>query len=365
MAKGGSGKAASDETRVPLKLPIKNPFNVPAVKNYVFNETGNIMLSTTDKDSSAIQAEVRSVFAEVSVFFAAMTRAITTTIDPTTKKPYSLYSYEAISRVVDGSGLFIRVTEEDVLHTSSSWGADFSKELVEGVLGLATGAGELTFASAMISSMGKEGIRVAGDSAKTDKKIGNIIFVCEYLLGMPIISAIVIFADMSEHEQELQVGPCFKEHSKQMEIRMHKDTYMFVTPTFIHKYAGDIDSTEHDPAYAQLISFLRNTINQIPAIGEVVDNSQSPPVYVTDLKISGAGPFRLDGNYLGDKAGTLAFAGAAGKTSIKVTKWEADGVTFTVSGAAIAIGTAIELRLPSTKASDPADLTTGPIYTVS
>jgi hypothetical protein len=253
-----------------------------------------------------------------------------------------------------------------MLHTTKSFGADFSRELVEGVLGLATGAGELTFASAMISSMGKEGLRVSADDEKTNKEIGNVIFICEHLLGMPVVSAIVVYADMKEHTQEVSVGPCFNEHSKTMEIRMHKDTYMFVTPTFIHKYAGDIDNVQHDASYAELISFLRNTITRNPVLDLVVDTT-APDDTVSALTLASNGKpiYRILGNYLGGKAGTLTFGGTSPTATIKVGKWEDEGVTFTVQGAALASATSIELRMPGTKPTDDPDYVTPLIYTVS
>lgn len=48
-------------------------------KNFIFNSTGNIMIATTETDSSNMDESSRRVFNEVSVFFAAMTRAITNT----------------------------------------------------------------------------------------------------------------------------------------------------------------------------------------------------------------------------------------------------------------------------------------------
>ena len=110
---------------VTLKAPVKNPHNVEATKYYIFNETGNIMMASTVDDGSPMSQEVQDVFAEVSVFFAGMSRAITTTINPDTGEPYSLYNYTALERIISGSGLFVHVTEEDVKYTTSEWGATF------------------------------------------------------------------------------------------------------------------------------------------------------------------------------------------------------------------------------------------------
>ena len=57
-------------------MATTDPNNVEVKKGFVFNETGNIMMATTDLTSDTIEQSVRDVFAEVSVFFAAMTKAL-------------------------------------------------------------------------------------------------------------------------------------------------------------------------------------------------------------------------------------------------------------------------------------------------
>jgi len=246
-----------------LEIPTDVSKNIEVTKYYTFNETGNIMLASTVGAAAEIEASVRKVFAEVSVFFAAMTKAISTTVNPDSgdkKEPYSLYNYEALERIIDRSGCFIRVTEQDVTHTTNSWGAAFSKELLQGLLGLATGAGSLSFASAMISSIGKEGLNVSAATEGHNSKVGNIVFVCEHLMGMPSISAIVVYIDAAQHKSELKAGPCFKASKSSMTFNMHKDTYMFVTPTFIHEYAGDLISISSDSAYGELIRGMKENL---------------------------------------------------------------------------------------------------------
>jgi hypothetical protein len=252
---------------VKLEIPTDASKNVELTKYYTFNETGNIMLATTVGASAEIQESVRKVFAEVSVFFAAMTKAITSTQNPETSKPYSLYNYEALANIIAGSGCFIRVTELDVTHTTSSWGATFSKELIQGLLGLATGAGALSFATAMISAIGNEGLKVGGASSSHGSMVGNIVFVCEYLLGMPSISAIVVYIDAKEQSHVFKAGPCIKTESQSMTFKMHKDTYMFVTPTFIREYAGDLNSISSEAAYGELVNSMREHLvkNEAPS----------------------------------------------------------------------------------------------------
>ncbi|WP_250436012.1 hypothetical protein [Hanstruepera flava] len=268
----------SDSKTVKLQIPPPNPYNIQAVKSYIFNETGNIMLASTELNGGQVPDQVRDVFSEVAVFFAAMTKAISTTINPKTKKPYSLYNYNALQNVIDGSGLFIHVTEEDIEHTTTSFGATFSKELIEGLLGLATGAGELSFAEAMIASMGSEGLKIGGSVSSDESKIANIIFICEYLLGMPIISAMVVYCDTKVNKQTFSIGPCFKESSTSTSLTMHKDTYMFVTPKFIKNYAGDLESVTKDQEFLEFVDYLQALVLGSPiitAVQELGDASEA------------------------------------------------------------------------------------------
>lgn len=289
-------------TLTKITVPGEDPNNVQSKKHFVFNETGNIMLATTDEKSDTIEKSVRDVFAEVSVFFAAMTKAISTTVDPDSKtgRYYSLYNYDALEAVIDGSGCFIHVAQQDVKYTINSWGATFSKDLFKALLGLATGTGELAFASAMISSIGEEGLTISGDSTKSDSEVANIIFVCEYLLGMPIVSAIVVRAKADMASQTFKLGPCFNEHTESKDLQFHKDTYMFVTPSFIANYAGDLDKGMSDPAFLTLTSNFQKILTRTPVILNVSTTERIPTDAPAKLQIGQR--YRLGGNFFGPSA---------------------------------------------------------------
>ena len=289
----GSGEKLSNY------IPGPNPYNIPAKKQYVFNETGNVMMSTTDFSNEQIQESVQKCFAEVQVFFAAMTKAlelkaindwdkieaqvkaatgedkrniaiqqspfyhklpVTPASDASRtyqkENNYSLYDYSSLKRVIDESGCFIQVNEEDLNMNQFKGGANFSKDLLEAVLGLATGGGELAFAQAMVNSVGKAGFNLGYASQHQDTRGGNIIFVCEYLMGMPVISAIVITACSVLNKQTFQFGPCFKESTSNLSLSIHKDTYTFVTPSYIKEFSGDIISGIEDPNFSQLVKIF-------------------------------------------------------------------------------------------------------------
>jgi hypothetical protein len=348
--------ATNPKATTTLNAPTPDPQNVETKKYYVFNETGNIMLASTDSSSEQIQQSVREVFAEVAVFFAAMTKAITMTPNPAQPgSNYTIYNYDALSNVIGGSGLFVQVTEEDVSYSTTSTGVQFSQEMIQALLGLATGTGELAFASAMVASMGQEGLKISSQSSSTNSEIANIIFVCEYLLGMPVVSAIVVRADVTENSQNIAAGPCFNASAVQKAWFLHKDTYLFVTPTFIRKYAGDLESVETDPDYASLVNFLVAALLQTPLITGVILNGQQAPAGLETTNT-----YTIQGEYLGYAQGTLQFVGQTGATATVLT-WGPEMIEFTVSGT---LTTAAAIGVYPPGATSPAAQTTE-TYTVS
>lgn len=323
-----TGQDSTDSQATPLKPPLENEKNIEAKKYYIFNQTGNIMVSSTSDTSEPISDSVQQVFSEVSVFFAAMARAIVTTKNPATGKPYSLYNYHALQQIIDGSGLFVQVTAEDVRYKTDSFGADFSKTLIESLLGLATGAGEMAFATAMVASIGKEGLRISGSTTDTESKVANIVFVCEFLLGMPMVSAIVVSADCKKHVQQIQAGPCFKETHIETEWHLHKDTYFFVTPTFIKEYAYDLDSVEANAAYIELIHWLQGLLIETPIVFSLVDEDHNP---IEGGTLKTGQKYVMLGRFLGGSPGKLKF----GDTNIPVTQsdWSPTEIAFSFATA--------------------------------
>ncbi|MBV7297440.1 hypothetical protein [Enterovibrio paralichthyis] len=315
-----------------INPPPKNSHNLEATKYFIFNQTGNIMMSSTIDSSSDMSDKVQRIFAEVSVFFAGMSRAMSSTKNPATGKPYSLYNYAALESIIKGSGLFVHVTEEDVTHTSKSGGATFSKELIESLLGLATGTGQLAFASAMISSIGKEGLNISASKDKTNSKVANIVFVCEYLLGMPSISAIVVYADMAKNEVAFKAGPCIKGHSSSITLNMHKDTYMFVTPTFIHEYAGDLDSINADPKYLEMINWLSGLLLRTPAIFTVADRGKGYEAVESGSALVAGRAYALQGQFMPVDKVSLEWASGATTSTFTNANFTGDQVAFTVTG---------------------------------
>ncbi len=82
----------------------------PMTKHYVFNETGNIMLCATTDSIHEFDKDIKDSFIDVSVFFSAMTKAVHSTTNPVTGKPFSIYNYQAVKNILGQSEMLLNCT---------------------------------------------------------------------------------------------------------------------------------------------------------------------------------------------------------------------------------------------------------------
>lgn len=292
-------------------------------KKFIFSSTGNIMVATTEETSDNLDSNVRDVLNEVSVFFAAMTKAISTTKRPNSEDNYTLYDYAALEKVIDGSGYFIHCTQEDIDYKSTSFGVEFSRELITSLLGLPVAGGTLSFAQAMISSIGQEALKLSSEKDTSDSRVGNIVFVCEYLFGMPIISATVVYIDSKSESKTINAGPCVKTSSTSVEMNLHKDVYMFVIPSFINKYASDLDSIIDSKEYNRFVVYLKSLLTNDIIFDGIYTSADDKKL--EDNKLTVGTEYYINGSNFGNTPGTLYI----GSTSLNCDPWENNKITFT------------------------------------
>ena len=253
---------STPQSRAEEFAAINSTNTTPATKTFAINATGNLFVaSTLNGGDAGLTADAEKAFGQVSVFFAAMTKAIAESKNPKTKQNYSFYDYDAINQIVSTSGLFIKVGQNDVDFSSNSWGVQFSIELVEAIFGNFSGGleqiGKALFS--MITSMGSEGakqIKISGDSSSLDSKLGTIIFVCEYLLGAVSISPIVVYIDLKKSSHAITVGPCFHADAVSTKLTLHKENYLFVPPTFMDQ-AGTMNEAMANPEFQKMVNQMK------------------------------------------------------------------------------------------------------------
>ena len=205
----------------------------------VFNETGNIMVSSINMEDRPGIENVE-YFNEVTVFFSAMTNVLSKTINPSTNKPYTPYSYFAIKTILDDSGLFIPISCDQIDHSINATGMEFSQTMIKTILDLHNGKDPLPFAPSMINAIGNECFDLL--KSKSDDKAANIFFLCDYLSSLPIVISFVISIDPIRNRQSLELIPCKSKRPKLSNWNLTKETYLFVTPEYIKKYTNVIKS---------------------------------------------------------------------------------------------------------------------------
>lgn len=336
---------------VTTNTPVRSKHDIQANRYYVFNETGNICVATTS-DSGEVDEKVTQLFQEVAVFFAGMTRAITTTINKATNKPYTIYDYEALNNVISGSGLFVNVARENIRYESNQFGATFSKQLVEAVLGLATGEGALSFASSLVASVGSNAIEISESNSSTNTHSAAIMFICECLLGMPSITAIVVSIDAKRFTESVDVGPCFSETETHTALRLRKESYLFVPPSYIKTCAENLDFAESNPQYLQLVSWLQDLVTEAPLIIQVVEvDGNTATVLEPGGMLHTGRDYFIQGQYLPTHGISARFVSTdphqdpATLPTITLGTTQLPGeISFTISGASLDAPLPFEIR---------------------
>lgn len=221
-------------------------------KYFTLNQTGNIMISSTAEKEADISENVKETFQKVIVFFGAWTVALN-------KKQKTLYDYDAIASIIGGSGLFIKMHEENRKFRYSSKGLTLNTAIISNVLsGFASmgGTTALSIARTVVGTMGHE-LTLSATNNQADKKIAHLLFVCENLLGMPIVS-VLLFNTTANQSESVTKSNCHETLDKEVNMAYHQDTFMFVDPQFINKFTEDFKS---NPDYEKLIDKLAESIN--------------------------------------------------------------------------------------------------------
>lgn len=237
-------------TTMPAAEPeADNPAPDIEIKKYfTFNQTGNIMISSTSPDGTTTPA-VTEVFQKVVVFFGAITAAMA-------GKKKTLYDYTALQAVVEKSGLFIAMHQEDRDFSYSSHELTLDTAIITGILGAVSGGGPaMKIAQHTLASIGSA-IKVSASSTSSDKKVGNLLFVCEDLMGMPIITIQLFEVDAKETETVAKSN-CSTYVSTTVNFKYHQNTYLFVDPSYINQFAKEF---EDNPEYKKLIEKLAASI---------------------------------------------------------------------------------------------------------
>lgn len=267
--------------------PLSVERDLPMPKHYVFNETGNILLSCTEESRKDFGSNISDIFTDISVFFAAMTQAMALTENPATGKPFSVYNYRAIRSILGQSGMFVETNVQEMEFASKRVGDDLGKDFVEQVLGRQFGGNKLPFTRAMFNGMkyqakDKRGQILSDASKLATQQNGSLFFVCEVLMGIPQVSAILVKLEpFSDGDRDSQVNQekSFETKSQnfyglekidstshssagiQRHWRYKKRSYLFIPPRLLSGNAAQLQAAG-EQNMKELVLDLANQLKQ-------------------------------------------------------------------------------------------------------
>lgn len=234
-------------------------------KYFAFNETGNVMVSSTVEKEKDLREEVIVEFQKVAVLFDAVSTAIM-------RSGKDLNDYETLNKLLGTSQWCEQVhTECRTLEIKQNTVA-VNVGLIMDILGdiSATGAA-MRIAKSILTSIGSKLGKIGGkdgmftvkkNSNKSKKRVAHILFVCEDLMGMPLISIQCIHASENQDLFGTTVGKCGQVSKTDLTVYYQVDTYMFVDPAYIEKFTPEF---KKDPEFEELISSFTKQITSEPA----------------------------------------------------------------------------------------------------
>lgn len=270
----------------------------PVAQKYAFNQTGSIFISMSEDLTDDARNNFSHICAEVSVFFAAMTKALYSA-------GKSLYNYEALKKIIDRSDMFVPLQSQDFVFSSELSGADLAEDLMQTILNVRLPGTDLNFATETFNSMANE----EGDSEdiEDETRAANMVFKCECLMGMPLVTVIVANFRAFEPDEDEAEATEVRSHSKKSKVRtvrpkkrfflfrrkrkakkvkeilnkgddsndwhFQKETYLFIPPKYFKDFVVDMSYAD-SADYRQLVNSLADSLEDSPATegtGEVTE----------------------------------------------------------------------------------------------
>lgn len=236
----------------PMKLAMMATAEGGEVKKYyTFNETGNVMVSSTVADEKDLAPAVREVFQKASVCLLIMSAALS-------KKGKGLYDYEAWNDILAGSGKFLPMHLEDRDFEYASREFTLNTAIITSALGgVSPTGGALQIAKKVIDSLGAE-LRIASTSTKAAKRVAHMLLVCENLMGMPLVNVSLFYADTNE-AQTVSKSNCHEYVSTTIKFKYHQQDYMFIDPEYIDKFSKEFSKNpDQEKLIDEYVAYIKH-----------------------------------------------------------------------------------------------------------
>lgn len=237
-------------------LAAAPPDDTQAPIQFRMDVLGHVLVATTTDQPPASIAAAADMFQECSVLLAAVTVALG-------KKGKTLFDYAAVRPILMGCGDFVSMGISDRSFHSDDKSLTLDMAVIADVMasfiGIETTAalGTITnIAKTVVSNVGQQLTFSKSDTDST-KKIGHLMFVCQNLMGAPMVSLSYFYSSYAESMSKITT-PCATTSATTIDFTFHQEDYMFVSPAAIKKYSPGFaeDQAEFDKLIDKLASLI-------------------------------------------------------------------------------------------------------------
>jgi hypothetical protein len=217
---------------------------VESPRYVILNETGNILVASHHDPSQKLPDCVEKMFLEAVSSLCLITRAVASTIDPETQRPFSIYDQYALERVLAGHPLFVHMGQETKEYKIRR-NRDFIEKTSNDLFGVHNSHAVNKKMSVIYNSM----IVEAQDSRRRTKartkgtRVGHLTLFCEDMMGVPVISAVLIHIDYDDSVKLTKQAKKSAWNLTTEMISFRKDTYLYHSPAFDREF-GPTESLE-------------------------------------------------------------------------------------------------------------------------
>ena len=211
------------------------------------NSTGNIFFSLST-EMAQLGDEARSLFGATSTLFAAITKAMA-------NKGKSLFDYEAYSKLLRKSGYFVEIQRYSKNINIKKNSLTIDTQIIQDLLpGLQEGPSMNTVKSVLNAMNGE----FSAKSADSTEKKAHLLFICEELFGMAMVTVRLLYASKESHKT-VTSSPCHKTSSVNITQIQEGNTFLYVDPSKVEEFANILNT--ETPEFDALAKTLESLID--------------------------------------------------------------------------------------------------------
>lgn len=215
--------------------------------HFRLNATGNVWYATTTKADS-LNESTRDLFDSVQVLFAAMTKAMA-------EANKNLFDFDDWSKLIRKSGFFIEAGKIQKTISIKATTVTVDTQVLQQLLpGVQKAPSAMAIGKDILSAINGE---YGGRQQKATAKMAHLLFICEEIMGASSVSVRLFYADSKQMEL-MTKSPCHKSSTTSYEQDQRIDTFRFVSPEQIARYAKKFKDEDQD--YLDLVKRLKDAL---------------------------------------------------------------------------------------------------------